>query len=147
MPNSDNPNLPNITSTNSLFCLEKVKSNSLIISVINNGLKFKMVAPYQTFDSIHTKSVSSNHKTGLCMYTLCSVSSVFFAFCLTKLDISCTNTGKVKYFLVKVKAKVLVLTTTLFLTACMRHAAVLHFSFFSSVSFRIKFAYSITCHH
>ena len=66
LPNSDNPNLPNITSTNSLFSLEKVKSNSLIISVINNGLRFKMVAPYQTFDSIHTKSVSSNQiKTGL----------------------------------------------------------------------------------
>ena len=57
-PNSEDANRPTITATNALFKIEKIRQDSLIISIKDHGLKFKIVAPFQTFNSIHTKSVS-----------------------------------------------------------------------------------------
>ena len=57
-PSSEDANLPTITATNALFNIEKIRQDSLVISIKDHGLKFKIVAPFQTFNSIHTKSVS-----------------------------------------------------------------------------------------
>ena len=59
-PSSEDANLPTITATNALFNIEKIRQDSLVISIKDHGLKFKIVAPFQTFNSIHTKSVSDS---------------------------------------------------------------------------------------
>lgn len=58
-PSSEDANLPTITATNALFNIEKIRQDSLVISIKDHGLKFKIVAPFQTFNSIHTKSITS----------------------------------------------------------------------------------------
>ena len=58
-PNSDNPDEPTVTVTNPIFRLETLKNDSFTVAVNDYPLKFKITAPYQTFESIHTKSVSN----------------------------------------------------------------------------------------
>jgi len=57
-PNSDNPDEPTVTVTNPIFRLETLKDDSFTVAVNDYPLKFKITAPYQTFESIHTKSIS-----------------------------------------------------------------------------------------
>ena len=87
-PNSEDANLPTITATNALFNIEKIRSDSLVISIKDHGLKFKIVAPFQNFNSIHVKSVSDNVVVEFSMKT-----KFMIFFQITSLDVSSGGIG------------------------------------------------------
>jgi hypothetical protein len=56
--NSDDPNRPCLSVTSQDFQISHIREKSLVVNVKGQEMTFKVVAPSETYNSIHTKSVS-----------------------------------------------------------------------------------------